>query len=86
MDTKTIRGRITGEWNIYIVSKYHPTEYLLITKEYLYNEKKNPIDIILTKWSNLIFQTKIHWHHELFALRLCVMYVAVLPAVLFTWI
>lgn len=33
MDSKTIRGEITGEQDISIVSKYHLTEYLLVNKE-----------------------------------------------------
>lgn len=33
MDSKTIRGKISGEQDISIISKYHLTEYLLVKKE-----------------------------------------------------
>lgn len=51
---------------------------------------KNPKDTTLINWSNLISQSRIHWHHVLSDMMLCerhsIIYVVVLTKLLFTWI
>lgn len=56
MDTKMIGWNSDGEYDIYIIPKYFPTDEVLITmKKMVSYQWKNLADTTLCKWSKLTF-------------------------------